>query len=301
MPAVSWTSSSTASAAPGDLVVELKIFQSMWGFTGLPWRGVREWTIDERIDAAARAGFDGLSLDDDDPELRGIVSRLVELDMSWCISTFPHSVDDLARTLALAAEIGADHINLQPMPRPATVSEALPLMRGWQELATTSDIPVRFETHRDRLTTDLLFTLQVIDALPDVRLTADLSHYLVGREFRYPVSDENHALIHRIIDRADAYHGRVASREQVQVASEFPQNQKWLDLFMGWWEEGFRRWRARTSEGSVLTFTVELGPPDYAITGADGLELNDRWAEACRLRGLVRALWDRIEQEQIAR
>ena len=170
-------------------------------------------------------------------------------------------------------------------------------MLGWKKLADEAGIPVRFETHRDRLTTDLLFTLQVIDAVPDIRLTADLSHYLVGREFRYPVSDENHALIHRILDRADAFHGRVASREQVQVSLGFPQNRKWLDLFLGWWEEGFRRWRATADDGATCVFTVELGPPDYAITGADGLELGDRWAESLQMRSLVRELWDRIASE----
>jgi hypothetical protein len=280
--------------------MELKIFQSMWGLHSLPWHGEREWTLDERIDAAAGAGFDGLNLEDDDPDLRHIVARLAGHGMSWCISTFPHSVAELQPTLELVSEIGADHVNIQPMPRPASVLEAIPLMLGWQKLADGAGMPVRFETHRDRLTTDLLFTLQVIDAVPDIRLTADLSHYLVGREFRYPVSEENHALIRRILDRADAFHGRVGSREQVQVSLAFPQNRKWLDLFLGWWEEGFRRWRGGASEGSTCVFTVELGPPpDYAITGADGLELGDRWAEALQMRTLVRELWDRIASEPI--
>ena len=132
-----------------------------------------------------------------------------------------------------------------------------------------------------------------------MRLTADLSHYLVGREFRYPVSDENHALIHRILDRSDAFHGRVASREQVQVSLGFPQNRKWLELFLGWWEEGFRRWRASAEADATCIFTVELGPPDYAITGPDGRELSDRFADALQLRDLVRGVWDRIEREPV--
>lgn len=84
------------------------------------------------------------------------------------------------------------------------------------------------ETHRDRMTTDLLFTLQLLDCFPDLRLTADLSHYLVGREFAWPVDDTNHALIHRILDNAWGIHGRIASREQVQISLGFPQHQGWV-------------------------------------------------------------------------
>jgi hypothetical protein len=43
----------------------------------------------------------------------------------------------------------------------------------------------------------------------------------------------------------------------------------------------------------TLTFLVELGPPPYAITGADGHELSDRWEEAQRMMRDIRALWDR--------
>jgi hypothetical protein len=141
------------------------------------------------------------------------------------------------------------------------------------------------------MTTDLLFTLQLLDAVPSLKLTADLSHFLVGREFTLPVSEENHALIRRILHQSYAFHGRVASREQVQVQISFPHNKLWLDLFAGWWLEGFRHFRA-VSPDDILTFTTELGPPYwYAITGAEGEELSDRWTEALQLAQLARELW----------
>ena len=95
------------------------------------------------------------------------------------------------------------------------------------------------------MTTDLHFTRDLLDRYPDLKLIADLSQILVGREFAWPVSDENHALVHRILDASWAFHGRVASREQVQIELSFPHHRPWVDLFLQWWEYGFRSFRRR--------------------------------------------------------
>jgi hypothetical protein len=143
----------------------------------------------------------------------------------------------------------------------------------------------------------LFFTLQLLDCFPDLRLTADVSHYLVGREFAWPVDEANHAMIHRILDRSCAIHGRIASREQIQVSLGFPQHAGWVELFMGWWEYAIRSWKKRAGPDAILTFLCELGPPPYAITGPDGAELSDRWQDALVMKDMIRALWQRINDE----
>ena len=67
-------------------------------------------------------------------------------------------------------------------------------------------------------------------------------------------------LIHRILDNSWGIHGRIASREQVQISLGFPQHQGWVELFMGWWEYAIRSWRKRAKPDAVLTFLCELGP-----------------------------------------
>ena len=76
-------------------------------------------------------------------------------------------------------------------------------------------------------------------------------------------------MIHRILDNSWSFHGRVASREQVQIEISFPHHRPWLDLFMEWWEYGFRSWRRRAGSDDILAFTCELGPKPYAITGRE--------------------------------
>jgi hypothetical protein len=124
-----------------------------------------------------------------------------------------------------------------------------------------------------------------------MELVADLSHYVVSEELAWPVSEEQDALIRRVLARSSAFHGRVASPEQVQIPIGFAHSEPWLDVFVGWWTEGFRLWRERADVGQELVFVVELGPPMYAITEAGGNELSDRWQEALTLQQLVRAAW----------
>ena len=279
----------------------LLVYQSMWAMERRRPDGV-EWSLDEKLAMMHSAGFDGAGIRFTDPNfVRPIVTRLRDWGLSWQAQCYPQTVDDLRPILANVAEFGADHLNLQADVRPHTVAECVPLIEGWRALAQDAGVAMHLETHRDRMTTDLFFTLRLLDRFPDLRLTGDLSHYVVGREFAWPISDENHRLMRRIIDNCWGFHGRVASREQIQVQlpmdGAFAHQQDWLDLFMGWWEYGFRAWRRRAPRDAVLTFLCELGPREYAMTGADGYELSDRWAESQRLMQLVRELWTRLEVE----
>jgi hypothetical protein len=168
------------------------------------------------------------------------------------------------------------------------------------EVGRDAGLTVYFETHRDRMTTNLRFTLQLLDAIPSMRLVGDLSHYVVGEEFAWPISDDDEAMMQRILARTSGYHGRVASRDQVQIPIGFPHHRQWLDLFLRWWEDGFRAWRTDAGPHDDLIFVTELGPPLwYAITDADGRELSDRWEESLLLKALVRDAWQRVDSAEM--
>jgi len=282
--------------------MQLHVYQAIWAMEQLPWKRSTPWSLEEQIDRIVDAGFDGISVSFTDGErAKQICALATERDLRIQAAYFPTSVEDLKPVFETIAEVGrahVDHLNLQPNVRPFTVAECVPYLLGWQALADDAGMPMYVETHRDRMTTDLFFTLELLDAVPSLKLTADLSHFLVGREFAWPVDETNHALIRRVLRRSCAYHGRVASREQVQIQTSFPHHQPWLDLFAGWWQEGFRHFRATAPDDAILTFTTELGPPYwYAITGPDGVVLSDRWAEALELADLARDLWAGLDRE----
>ena len=272
----------------------LLVYQSMWAMERRRPDGL-EWTLDEKLEMVRGAGFDGAGVRFFDYQYaKTVTGFLREHGMSWQAQCYPKTVDDLKPIIEHVQELGADHINLQPDVKPYRLEECIPYIEGWRRLAADAGIALQIETHRDRMTTDLFFTLHLLDCFPDLRLTGDLSHYVVGREFAWPISEENHALMRRIIDNCWGFHGRVASREQVQLQISFPHHKDWVDLFMGWWAYGFERWRQRAGPDATFTFLCELGPKEYAMTGPDGYELSDRFAESRMLKDMVRDRWQRL-------
>lgn len=274
---------------------KLLVFQSLWAMERRHTDGV-ERTLDQNLAMIQAAGYDGISFALTGPALADRVAAS-GLAMEW--QCFPKTVDDLKPVLDLAAKHRIHHLDIQPDVRPREFKEAVRLVDGWRRLIEQVDFPVYFETHRDRLTTDLYTTLDLLDCFPDLKLLGDLSHFLVGREFAWPVSDENHSYMHRIIENCWAFHGRVASREQVQVEVSFPSHQPWVELFKDWWRHGFRSWSRRAGADDTLAFVCELGPKPYAIVGRDGNDLSDRWQDALLLRDIAHGLWTEVSHERM--
>jgi hypothetical protein len=279
--------------------MRLSVYQSFWGMMGLP-RGGREWTVAEKIARIAASGFDGVDVQWSPRQpSEEAIARANAAGLPWGVTCFPTGDDDFAGLIArlAAMDVPPRYVNIQPNRRVFTVAEGAPFLREWWAISTAAGFATAIETHRDRMTTDLRFTLRLLEAAPELRVCADLSHFVVGQEFAWPVGEEDHALIGRVLERAAIFHGRVATREQVQVPIAWEHHRPWLELFLGWWEQGFRDWRSRAAAGDELVFVTELGPPWYALTGADGGELSDRFDEALRLQRLVREIWERLEAD----
>jgi hypothetical protein len=166
------------------------------------------------------------------------------------------------------------------------------VVRAWLEIAAEERLPIQFETHRNCITNDLFSTLLLMDAVPEMRLSADLSHYVVDREMMQPITQAYQAYVQRVLERSDSFQGRVANRCQVQLPLHFPQHKIWIDTFRDWWTSGFASWRRRNSADADCVFLCELGPRDYAITGADGEELSDRAQEALVVKRWAAECWD---------
>ena len=272
---------------------KLEIFQSLWAMTRRPWQG-DEMSLAEMMSKIAAAGFDGVDIVYGDYSQAELSASLTQHGLSCTVTAFPASVESLAPALDLALALNARHLNIIGAMYPFSVEEGAEYLRGWMAMCAAANMPVTIETHRDCITTDLLYTLQLMDAVPEMNLCADLSHFVVGREFKWPITPLVQSQIELVLDRSASFQGRVASREQIQLQISFAHHRDWFDQFAAWWTYGFQSWRQRNADDAVLNFLCELGPREYAMTGVDGEELSDRWQEALIIRDRVRQIWSEL-------
>jgi hypothetical protein len=277
---------------------KLEIYQSLWGME-LRSPHVPERTPEESFAMFAKAGFDGMCIDPSVPEIpdmRKLKPLYQEHGLGCMVNGFPNHEDDMQPLLEFAREFDACMVNVISGVMPIRPEDAVPTVRRWIGEAENIAMPLLFETHRDGLLNDMYFTLQLMELVPEMRLCADLSHFVVDRELRAPVPGRDQEYIESILDRSDCFQGRVASREQVQVAINFPQHQEWVEIFKGWWQFGMREWRRRNAEDATLVFLCELGPPPYAITDGEQRELSDRWQESLQIADWVRKIWSDLDE-----
>ena len=191
----------------------LDVYQSLWAMQ-IRQPAVPERTLDENFSLIAEAGFVGVCLD---PGLSEIEEMLAlkpyfhQYGLECMMNVFPNEVTELAPLLELARELDARLVNIIGGVMPIEVADAVPLVYRWLDDASRFAFPVLFETHRNGLLNDLFYTLQLIGKVPEMRLCADLSHFVVDRELVLPLQPRDQQYFEQILDRSDSFQGRISS------------------------------------------------------------------------------------------
>ena len=190
----------------------LEVFQSLWALEQRRPDGF-EWSLADKMEKIADAEFDGVDIVYGDFSSEEVKPLLELHGLACTITAFPESIDGLKPAIDMARMLNARHLNIIGKVYPFSIEEGADYVLGWMALCQQAGIDVTIETHRDCLTTDMLYTLQLLDTVPGLPLCADLSHFVVGREFSWPITELVQSQIESILDRSNAFQGRIASRE----------------------------------------------------------------------------------------
>ncbi|MGO4184976.1 sugar phosphate isomerase/epimerase family protein [Paenibacillus sp. TAF43_2] len=273
--------------------VRLEVQQAWWSMIGLG-NGSREWTVEEKFEQIAKAGFTGIFGGIPAKEEREKWRRLLDdYDFSFGTGGFPGSASDLRVLLEEAKEFGAQYVNSQVVDSFVTGDAALRLLTELDEEAHRFSVPHFVETHRGRITQDLLRTAGYVEALPGLRLTIDFSHYIIGGEmdgFLPQYEEKAEPLFDLLLQRTSCIHARLSNGQQIQVSV---QNEPLLDRFSKWWSKGMQYWleEAKPLDGSgsdgAFPFVCELGPSPYELAANQ----STRFAESILLKERAETIW----------
>ena len=184
----------------------------------------------------------------------------------------------------------------QPADAFTPLDTVVALCRDGRKLANDAGIPFFVETHRNNFTETLPQTRQLIEQVPDIRFTGDLSHFVVVGEF-YGWKDERAVdRMMPVLERASHLHGRISNGEQVQVDVGDGTGDT-AQFFVNLWATAMRHWLKDARYGDVFPFASELGPPRYAITTPDGREFSDRWEQSLVMKRLAEQAWEEGSRE----
>ncbi|MET2984676.1 sugar phosphate isomerase/epimerase family protein [Aureibaculum conchae] len=124
------------------------------------------------------------------------------------------------------------------------------------------NIPIYHETHRGRFSYNLPDTNNYLEKIPELKLTLDISHWMVVHESLLQNQDKE---LEKVIDKTNHIHARVGYAEGPQVNDpEAPEWKKAVDRHLDIWEKVIKkRWK---NSNKSFTITTEFGPADYMQT-----------------------------------
>ncbi|CAD5106264.1 sugar phosphate isomerase/epimerase family protein [Zestomonas carbonaria] len=248
--------------------MRLRIFKTLWGHAG---------SIEQAALQALEAGFDGLEA----PAPGNAAARaafaevLASHDLDYIAeictagsyvperhATPAAHLADLERKLVGALELSPRFCNLMAGCDAWPLAVQLEFFAAALEIGDRHGVQLSFETHRSRSLFNPWVTAELVRQLPDLRLTADISHWVVVSE---RLLDDDWGLLLAIAERVHHIHGRIGYPQGPQVPHPAaPEYAGCLAFHQRFWEAV---WASQRRRGYALsTLTPEFGPDGYLHT-----------------------------------
>lgn len=252
---------------------QLQFFQTDWG---------RSISWDVFCKKAKEAGYDGLETwfpndENAKKELKAALEKY-DLEVGFLNGTnkslpFEESLKSYTENFKSIIAWNPAYINCHTGNDFFTFEQNKAFIDAANKIAKENNIPIYHETHRGRFSYNLPDTKKYIGAIPELKMTLDISHWMVAHESLLQNQD---AELEEVLDRSHHIHARVGHAEGPQVNDpEAPEWKKALERHLDIWEKVIRK---KWENQDVYTITTEFGPADYMPTlPYTRLPVADQW------------------------
>lgn len=272
---------------PADF--SLKILATNWGFSG---------SMDDFCAKAKKAGYDGIEVwtPNNDQDLLALEKATKTYGLEYGLlagsgsSDFQIHFSQFEQALKTAVKLKPLYVNCHSGKDYFSFEQAQRIIESSIAIAQTSGVPVYHETHRGRICYTAPITRSLLEKIPGLRLTLDISHWCVVHESLLADQKET---VELALSRTDHIHSRVGHQEGPQVTD--PRAPEWADALkahLAWWDKVVE---LKVKNNQKLTILTEFGPPMYLPTVpytrqplADQWEINVHMMEMLRSRYLVK-------------
>jgi hypothetical protein len=241
--------------------MKVKSIKSLWGMEG---------SLESQFERIASAGYDGIEspLPNMIEKLFGfpaeekLFRRLLEqYELEYIAMVFtdgPNHAESFSEQVERAAELAPIMINSHSAGDNMTFYEQVGFFQEALAVEQKVGIPVGHETHRGRAMFTPWTTGALLREFPELKLTADFSHWVCVCE---SLLDNQKDHMELAINRAIHIHTRVGYAQGPQVPHPgAPEYSFELSTHEHWWKQIVK---AHAHAGTQLTFTPEFGPQPY--------------------------------------
>ena len=244
--------------------MQIQIFAPHWGSNDL--------APEVFIGRVQEAGFDGIemSLPLDRAARDDWTARIADAGLGLIVAQwetvfhadFEQHRAALAELLHNACAVRPLHVNSHTGKDWYTPAQNRALLELAEAISREHGVPIVHEIHRSRFSGHPMLLLPYLEQMPQLQLTADLSHWCCACESL--LEDQPHTL-EKTLPHVRHIHARVGHAQGPQVADfRAPEAQAALEAHLGWWDRIIELRRAAGAER--MTLTPEFGPAPYTQT-----------------------------------
>ena len=235
----------------------------MWGMTDM--------NLQDALLKIKKAGYQGseIALNPESMDLAAVKKIFDDLELRmlaqhpFAKGENPHRYQiDYISKLKQIIEIQPDKINCHTGKDYYSVSDNLKIIEAAAMISENAKTIVAHEIHRGRFSFSSALIGEYFDRFPELKLTADFSHWCVVSE---SLLEDQEETIAKTISHCVHTHARVGHSQSAQVTHPAtPENERALIRHTQWWKMIYDQHKKNNQK--EYTVTCEFGPVPYMPT-----------------------------------